>query len=172
MNWTTGPVTPPKPLSAVAQQAATAYGGPLGVVAQWRIAKAALDKAAVVERELRLAAFELMFADPKEGTNRVALTDGWSLKATYPYSYKVSNKESKAEQAIDAMAEISQQAGFIADRLIKWEPDLAIKEYRLLNPDNPAAQTDEQKKILALLTPILTITPGMPQFEIEPPKGK
>lgn len=170
-GWSTGPgAAPVKPLSALTQSALGHYGSEQAVLDAWKAAADALEKAKTLETALRTAVFEIKFPDPKEGVNRTDLANGWTLKAQYPYSYKVTNKEAQTEKAIDAITAISQQAGFIADRLIKWEPDLSIKEYRLLNPDNPAAQTAEQKAILAILQPILTIRPGSPQLEIEAPK--
>jgi hypothetical protein len=123
-----------------------------------------------LEQRLRLVVFELEFPSPEEGTNRAPLPDGRELVCQYPYSYKLANKEGETEKALDAITAISQQAGFIADRLIKWEPDLSIKEYRTLNPDNPAGQTPEQKAIIAILQGVLTIKPGMPQMKIEQAK--
>lgn len=169
MSWTTGVQ---KTLSPQVQALLKQYGTPLGIVKAWQDAKANLDVWQAHERALRVAAFDLMFEAPTEGVNRVDLSDGYSLKASYPYSYKLTNKEAATEKALDAITEISQQAGFIADRLVKWEPEISIKEYKALNPGNPAAQSPEQKAILALLAPVLTIKPGMPQFEIEVPKGK
>lgn len=172
-GWSTGAAPVEKPLSLETQHQLGKHGNETALIQAWETAANALMIARVAEMQLRLAVFEIKFPHAKEGVNRIELnSQGWNLKAQYPYRYDLSNKEAKTERAIDAMAEISQQAGFIADRLIKWEPELSIKEYRLLNPDNSAAQTDEQKKILALLQPILKITPGSPQLEIEPPKAK
>jgi hypothetical protein len=172
-DWTTT-VTPPaaKPLSESARSAIAHYGDVDKVFAAWQNAATALALAKDLEQRLRNVVFELKFPNATEGTNRVELGGGYSLKCQYPYTYKLDDKESKTERALDAIAEISQQAGFIADRLVKWQPEISIKEYRLLNPDTPEAQTDEQKKILAIISPILTIKPGMPQLELEKPKGK
>lgn len=169
-GWQTTP-QPTKPLSALTQSALGHYGSEAAVLAAWQAADAALSKAKELESALRAALFEINFPNPTEGTQRNTLANGWSLKAQVPYRYDLTNKEAKTEKAIDAMTEISQQAGFVADRLITWKPELSIKEYRLLNPDNPAMQSDEQKKILAVLAPILTIKPGSPQLELEPPKA-
>lgn len=170
MSWSTTP-TQAKPLSAAAQSALGHFGSGDAVLAEWQKAADALSAAKDYEARLRVVVVELNFPDPKEGTNRNQLPDGRSIKCSVPYRYDLSNKEAKAEKAIDDMTAISQQAGFVADRLIKWEPELSIKEYRLLNPDNPAAQTEEQKRILAILQTILTIKPGSPQIEIEEAKA-
>jgi hypothetical protein len=66
------------------------------------------------------------------------------------------------------MAKLGERAAVIADRLIKWAPEMSVKEYRVLK-----ASTDPiDKALYALLEPILTVTPGSPQIEFEAPKGK
>lgn len=169
MSWSTTP-TAAKPLSAETQSALGHFGTGDAVLKEWHKSVAALQAAKDYESRLRAVVVELNFPMLNEGTNRFTLPDGSAVKAAVSYRYDISNKDAKAEKAIDDMTAISQQAGFIADRLIKWTPELSIKEYRLLNPDNPSAQTDEQKAILKLLAPILTITPGSPQVTLEAPK--
>lgn len=171
MNWTTN-APAAKPLSALTQSALGHYGSQAAVLEAWRISAQELAVAKELEARLRAVVFELNFPTPDEGVNRTDLPDGYKLKADYPFNYRLANKEKETEKALDDITAISQQAGFIADRLIVWKPDISIKEYRLLNPDKPEAQSEDQKKILAVLAPILTITPGSPQLEIEAPKAK
>lgn len=173
MNWTTGKVEQPtKPLSVDTQTALGHYGSQDAITFAWKDAQAALENAKAIEARLRRVVVELYFPTVAEGTNRAALPGGFELKCQQPYSYKLDNKEGKTERALDAIAEISQQAGFVADRLVSWLPELSIREFRSLNTDNPAAQTPEQKAIAAILSGVLTIKPGMPQLSIEPAKAK
>lgn len=173
MNWTTG-APASKPLSIETQQVLGTYGGQQQVLQAWQAKATELETLKVQEMALRKAAVELYFPHPVEGVNRTELGNGWNLKADIKYNYKLNNKagEYNAEKALDDITSISQKAGFVAERLIKWNPDLSIKEYRELNPDMPEAQTDEQKKILGVLQKVLTITPGSPALDIEPPKKK
>lgn len=167
MNWSTDPAPAPKPLSTATQRILASYGTETKLLQEWESSKVALEIAKEREANLRAAVFEINFPNAAEGTNRVELGNGYSIKAVVPYRYDLSNKDGKAEAALEAMANLSTEAAFIADRLIKWQPELSIKEYRGLTADNA---TDEQKKLLVLLGPILTITPGSPQVTLETPK--
>lgn len=165
MNWNTGKET--KPLSVSTQRILASYGTETKLLQEWESSKVALEIAKERESNLRAAVFEINFPNPEEGTQRVELGNGYSLKAVVSYRYDLSNKDGKAEAALDRMAAISDEAAFIADRLIKWKPELSIKEYRPLTEPNAS---EDQKKLLALLQSILTITPGSPQVTLEPPK--
>lgn len=169
MSWSTGEQ---RALSIETQQVLGTYGGQTQVLQAWQQKAADLEALKAQEMQLRKAAFELYFAAPVEGTNRTELGGGWSLKGEYKFNYSLTNKNGATEKAYDDITAISQQAGFVADRLFSWQPELSIKEYRLLNPDNASAQTEEQKKILAVLQKVLTIKPGAPTLTIEQPKAK
>lgn len=136
------------------------------LILAWRDSQAQLENAKSVEMALRRAVFEIKFPDPKEGTQRFELGNGWKLKAQFPYNYKLDPE--KAEDTLDKIAKLSPTAAVIADRLCKWKPEVSIKEYRLLCED----KSPEGEKARKLLDAILTITPGSPQLEIEPPKAK
>lgn len=168
-DWSTGPAPAQKPLSALAQSALGALGSQHAVLEAWKIADAALEKAKEHEARLREVVTELYFPSIQEGVNRTELPGGFKLKAQQSYRYDLSNKEGKTERAIEAMGEVSQKAGFIADTLVKWDPAISIKVYRELVATNA---DEDQRKVLAILqtSGILTITPGKPQLEIEPPK--
>lgn len=102
-----------------------------------------------VEMLLRMKIFGTMFPEPVEGTNTVALTDGYELKAKYPIGRKV---------LVDVLAGRTKElkeAGIKLGNLIVNKPELAVAEYRKLT-----------KEELKLFDQILEIKPGTPQLEI------
>lgn len=102
-----------------------------------------------VEILLRMKIFGAMFPVPVEGTNTVALTDGYELKAKYPISRKI---------LVDVLAGRTKElkdAGIKLGNLIVNKPELSVAEYRKL--------TEAELK---LFDQILEIKPGTPQLEI------
>lgn len=168
MSWSTGKVEPaPKPLSPEAQLALGKYGSEDGLLMAWSQAKENLDAAKELEAALRSVVFEVKFPNPEEGTQRAPIgTNGWNIKAAYPYNYDLDKDRTEAVQ--QAIASLSPKADVIAERLIKWEPILSIKEYRLLVADD----TPEGASMRMMLSGVLTVKPGMPQLTLEPPKKK
>lgn len=165
MSWSTG-ATPPKPLSPDTQLVAAKHNNDVNqVMLAWRTAAEQLEQCKLAEQVYRKAVFEMKFPDAKEGTQRVELGNGYYLKAVYPLNYNLSKDNTEAAQ--DAIGKLSPKADVIADRLVRWTPELSVKEYRLLMADT----TEEGKQIQTLLSTVLTITPGMPRLEIEEPKA-
>jgi hypothetical protein len=105
------------------------------------------------EMLLRMKIFKGMFPTPVEGTNKVPLSAGWILKATYPIGRKP-----QIDLLIARAAELREK-GVPVDALIKSVPEVVIAQYRTL--------TDDQRH---LFDQILEIKPGSPQLEITMPK--
>lgn len=99
--------------------------------------------------------------DVKEGTQRIPLANGYELKVVKKQNYNLNNKEGATDKALTLFEQSSPEAAFIADRLVKWSPELSITEYRLLTP----AQ-------LKYFENVLTITDGAPALELVEPKAK
>lgn len=99
--------------------------------------------------------------DDRKGTTNFPLGGGCKLKAKFNLYYKLENKEGETLDMLDELASASEEGHFVAERLVKWKPELSISEYNKLSP--------EQKKIVDR---ILTVTPGTPSIEIVYPKEK
>lgn len=125
----------------------------------WQEAAKVLEAAKADEMEKRLKAFGMCFIKPKEGTNTLTLGNGYELKAEYKFNYSLD--KDKVDDALEKIEKLGNEGTFIAERLVKWSPELSISEYRKLD-----------KQYLDLITPVLTIKPGTPSLKIVPPKGK
>ena len=110
---------------------------------------------------LRKAIFEVQFPNHSEGTARVPLGNGYQLKAVGKLNYKLDNKDGATEKALEELETAGNEGKFLADRLVKWSPELSITEYRKLDP---------QYKVI--IDKVLTINPGAPTLEIEEPKAE
>lgn len=107
------------------------------------------------ELVLRNKIFGALFTAPREGTNKVPLSEGWVLKAQYVLNRTVDIA------GFTSMREELEAAGVPCDQIIKYKPELNVTVYRTM--------TAEQ---LNLVDRILTIKPGTPQLEIVLPKRK
>ena len=134
----------------------------LETLARWHAAKQELAKAQFKERELRLQIFGHYFPNPKEGTNTFVLPDLYQLKAVLPISRDYDLAALSAARTPDASGKNwFQKNNFDETRLIKWIPELALAEYRMLT-------AEEAKKYDTLMT----IKAGTPQVKIEDPAKK
>lgn len=133
------------------------------VMVEWQKAKAELDACKEREVALRRAVFEVKFPTKQEGTQRVDLGNGYKLKAVYPMTYNCGTKPddlAKVTNGLNELAAMGEEAKFIAQRVVKWMPEISITEYRQLKP--------EYKMVV---DKFVTIKPGSPQLEIEEPKA-
>lgn len=105
------------------------------------------------ESVLRAKIFQANFTDPREGTNKVPLSEGWILKATHVLNRTVDIA------GFTAMRDELAAAAIPCDQIIKYKPELAISVYRTL--------TQEQ---MNLFDRVITIKPGTPQLEVVLPK--
>lgn len=116
---------------------------------EWYKLRNRLAKIKSEEALLRGKVFRCMFPNPVEGTNHVALSEGFELKAVYPIARKVQ------EDLLSARVGELRAAGIKLDDVVVYKPEVAITEYRKL--------TDDQMK---LFDSILEIKPGSPQLSI------
>lgn len=125
----------------------------------WLDAKNALDAAKATEMELRSKVIEGFNFDPKKaaGTEYADLANGWRLKAVKKQNYNLD--KDKTDAALSELEKSGSDGQFIADRLVKWKPDLSIAEYRKLNATHKA-----------IIDRVLTVTPGSPSLELIEPK--
>jgi len=135
---------------------------------QWDNAKKALEQAKELEMQLRKAVVDFAFDPNKQsGTERVELGNGYEAKAVKKLNYGfVKTEEGKLDKnAIEkALAKIEKDGvvgELIAERLVKWTPDLSMTEYKLLS--------DKHK---AIIDSVIVTTEGAPTLEIIAPKNK
>lgn len=116
-------------------------------------AKKAIEK----EQALRKEIMALFFPTPEEGTNKVDLGSGWTLKATHKIDRKID------EAALPAVFQQLREMGVNPDPLVRAVPSLETKAYKSLAQINPDASR--------VFDQALTIKPGSPTLELIPPKA-
>lgn len=138
------------------------------MLVEWQASKEALEKAKELEMQLRKQVVDFAFDPNKQsGTENVELGNGYKLKAVKTLRYGfIKNAENKLDKAaIDkALAKIEKDGAvgeLIAERLVKWTPDLSLSEYKLLN-----------EKHKAIIDSVIVTTEGSPTLEIVEPKNK
>ena len=135
----------------------------------WQQKKDALAKAKDDEMDLRKYIVSRAFPEKHEGTNTVALGNGYELKAGVKFNYQLADNET-VEKTLDKVAKIGNQGAFIADRLVSWKPSFLLTEYRALVDAAPSSA--EAQEILAVVGEMLIITDAAPTLEIKEPKVK
>lgn len=126
---------------------------------EWYVLKQQLDELKNKEIVLRQFIFNGLFTKPEEGINKYEVQDGTGavVKGTHVINRKV--EEDKLEELEKSLQTSDNIPQLDLDKLIRWKPEVVIKEYRTL--------TDEQRN---LLDQALVIKPGMPSLEIVIPK--
>lgn len=147
----------------------------------WIAKKAELETVKNSEMELRKRVAEVLFPNPVKGTQRFQLDNqGTAIKLVYKLNHTLGDAEKinpetgakirKDDQVFEAQREmeaLGETAGLLADRLIKWTPDLSVSEYEKLDCNDPI-----QAKLKEMIDKILTIKPAAPSLEFEEPKVK
>ena len=126
------------------------------ILGAWHAASTAAEKAKAViaaEQKLRKEAFAAIFSQPEEGTNKLDMPEGWTLKATYSLDRKVDARVVESLRAPLRAEHVS------LDSLIEWKPQLKTKEYREL--------PEAARKIFDAC---LTTKPASPTLELVAPK--
>ena len=147
------------------------------VLAEWEKAKIALNEAKELEMEMRKKAFALGFGDAKEGTNAIPLANDYVLKGVKKLNYNLKAPPDYKGDVVDAIDEtidkfrhISNEGGFIADRIFKWSVNMSISEYRKLVEESEYEAP--KKRMLEELNKVLEISEAAPTLEIKAPKSK
>ena len=122
---------------------------------KWYVLQDQLKTIRDEEAALRAEIFAEAFPNAKEGTNKFDLGEGYQLTATLPVSRKVDIA------VFEAMKDLLAENGINADKMVKWNPELEMKQYRCL--------TEEE---LHLVDQFLIIKDGSPQMKIIAPKKK
>lgn len=118
----------------------------------WYKATEELTRAKQREILLRMRIFRHYFPSPAEGTNTFVLPDGYELKGVHKINRSVE------PAALEVLKPKFAEAKIRVDSLIKYDPDLVIKEYRTL--------TEEQ---VQLFDQCLVVKDGTPDLKIVQP---
>jgi hypothetical protein len=121
----------------------------------WYEMQEQLAKLKVNEMLLRKRIVAKFFPTPKEGVNSHPLEAGWVMKADCGIDRKIE------EAVLTTLKPAFKEAKISVDKLVRWKPELAVKEYRALN--------EEQRH---LFDQALIIKPSSPQLEIVLPKAQ
>lgn len=146
------------------------------LLVDWRASKDALDDAKSLEADLR-GKVVAAYTDPDKdtGTENVPIGNGWFVKVAKKLNFTlksfdegVSNR-SAVERALGKIAaavadsqgnELNPELGkIVAMRLVKWEPELSITEYKQLWPG-----------YREIIDTVLEVKPGAPTVMLVPPK--
>ena len=130
---------------------------------KWYELQAQLKSIKASEMLLRTKIYKGLFKDPKEGTNTIPLAEGWVMKAERVIRRDIDVAALTINSANPELGPSRLElAGINVASLVKWKPELVLKNYREL--------TDEQKLIF---NDCLVIKDGSPALEIVlPAKNK
>lgn len=135
------------------------------LITQWYNAKQQLDKVKDEEHALRQQIVSAAFDCSKlEGTDTVDIGYGCSLKLSRELAYNATNENGEITALGNALI-AAQVPVEKVNELIRWQPDIAKKVYRELQPlaeGNPVVKEAFAKAI--------TLKPGMPQLSLITPK--
>jgi hypothetical protein len=126
------------------------------LIYDWYDAKEAAEAAKStieLEQNLRKKVVEELFKNAPEGTQKLELGNGYTLKASIKLDRKLD------EAALSAVSEELRKTGFNPEMLIEYKPSLKTKIYRELSV--------EQTKIF---DKALIVKPASPTLELVLPK--
>lgn len=138
------------------------------LLVDWQAKKAALETAKEQEMEARKLAVMFMHDPAKSGTTEnVELGGGYKATMKVPVRYGfIQNAEGKTdkariEKALSKIEKDGEAGELIAERLVKWTPELSLTEYKQL--------PDKYRKII---DDVIITSEGTPTLEIKEPKAK
>ena len=131
----------------------------------WEAAVKALAAAKDAEAALRKEVLAEAFAfDPealREGTENFELGNGYKLKAVFKISRNLNNENDAVDKVLSKIEKAGAEGQFIAERLVKWKPELSVSEYKKL-----------PEKFKKLFDEVVTSKEAMPSLELVAPKSK
>ena len=131
----------------------------------WEQAVKALAAAKDAEAALRKEVLAKAFAfDPealREGTENFELGNGYKLKAVFKISRNLNNENEAVDKVLSKIEKTGPEGAFIAERLVKWKPELSVSEYNKL-----------PEKFKKLFDEVVTSKEAMPALELVAPKSK
>ena len=131
----------------------------------WEAAVKALAAAKDAEAALRKEVLAEAFAfDPealREGTENFELGNGYKLKAVFKISRNLNNENEAVDKVLSKIEKTGPEGVFIAERLVKWKPELSVTEYKKL-----------PEKFKKLFDEVVTSKEAIPSLELVAPKSK
>lgn len=137
------------------------------LILQWQASKNALEVAKQDEIKLRQEVVHFTFDPTKvKGTENVELGNGYKLKAVKKLNFgwiKRDDGKTNKDAIEDALVKIEERSpagALIAERLVKWTPELSQTEYNLLSAEDKTA-----------IDAVIVTTEGTPSLELVEPKA-
>ena len=122
---------------------------------------AAKDAEAALRREVLAEAFQFDPEALREGTENFELGNGYKLKAVFKISRNLNNENEAVDKVLSKIEKTGPEGAFIAERLVKWKPELSVSEYKKL-----------PEKFKKLFDEVVTSKEAMPSLELVAPKSK
>jgi hypothetical protein len=123
-------------------------------IGRWNELQAQLVTIKDQEMKLRREIFAAGFPAPTEGTNKLELPEGWTMKATYKLNRSLD------EAALPAVLAELRKHKVNTEELVSYKPSLSLSAYKKLDP-----------RWVAILDQVVTTTPGAPTLELVAPKS-
>ena len=149
-------------------------------IQHWMASKETFENAKNNEMDYRQKVTATCFPNPTKGTQRYELGRGYKLKLVYGWNYTLGDKDlidpatnqkipiaTQVSALEDEIAALGNEGPYLAERLIRWKPELVAAEYEKLNMEYPI-----EKAVKELIDDILTVKPASPQLVFEEPKAK
>lgn len=122
---------------------------------------AAKDAEAALRREVLAEAFQFDPEALREGTENFELGNGYKLKAVFKISRNLNNENDAVDKVLSKIEKAGAEGQFIAERLVKWKPELAVSEYKKL-----------PEKFKKMIDEVVTSKEATPSLELVAPKSK
>ena len=122
---------------------------------------AAKDAEAALRKEVLAEAFAFDPEALREGTENFELGGGYKLKAVFKISRNLNNENEAVDKVLSKIEKTGPEGAFIAERLVKWKPELSVSEYKKL-----------PEKFKKLFDEVVTSKEAMPSLELVAPKSK
>lgn len=122
-------------------------------IQEWQALKIEIAAKTAKERLLRDKIAKAYFHDPKEGTNKNELGEGWTIKLTHKLTRDVD------VAMLTVLAPKLRSMGVNIDTIIEAKPVLKVAAYRKLDAE-----------ALKVFDQCITVKAGSPTIEIVPPK--
>ena len=122
---------------------------------------AAKDAEAALRKEVLAEAFAFDPEALREGTENFELGNGYKLKAVFKISRNLNNENEAVDKVLSKIEKTGPEGAFIAERLVKWKPELSVSEYKKL-----------PEKFKKLFDEVVTSKEAMPSLELVAPKSK
>ena len=122
---------------------------------------AAKDAEAALRKEVLAEAFAFDPEALREGTENFELGNGYKLKAVFKISRNLNNENEAVDKVLVKIEKTGPEGVFIAERLVKWKPELSLTEYKKL-----------PEKFKKLFDEVVISKEATPTLELVAPKSK